>query len=121
MIMAKPGTFFVRVLAGSLTGAMKQQQINRELEEAARQLGFDVRFEKGAFRGGRCIVRERNVVMLNRRHPPEVHFAVLADSLRDLPLDAVKLAPAVRDALEEAWRRKAALPGSDDMAADVQA
>jgi hypothetical protein len=67
-----------------------------------------VRRERGAFRGGRCTVGAAEVVVLNRRHPPEVHLAVLAESLRGLPVEQLYLRPAVRAALEDAWARLAA-------------
>ncbi len=84
---------------------MKTQHIVKELEQAAQQLGVRVRFEKGNFRGGLCTVEDQQTIVLNRRHPPEVHVALLAESLRDLPIDTVYLKPAVREALEAAWER----------------
>ncbi|SHK60377.1 hypothetical protein [Rhodothermus profundi] len=76
-----------------------------ELIAAARQLGLEVRLETGPFRGGHCIKQGDELIMLNRRHPPEVHLALLAEALRTRPLDTLYLKPAVRRALEEAWAR----------------
>ncbi len=84
---------------------MKPQQIVRELEETAGQLGLAVRREKGNFRGGRCVVGDAEMIVLNKRHLPEVHLVILAESLRDEPLETVFLRPAVRHALEDAWAR----------------
>jgi hypothetical protein len=82
---------------------MKTTTVLEELEQAAAQLGFVVRKEKGNFRGGVCTVDGEAIIMLNKRHIPDVQLVVLADSLRDAPIDTVYLKPAVRDALEEAW------------------
>ena len=82
---------------------MKPAQIVRELEEVARHFGMHVRFEKGRFRGGRCVVEGETFVVLNKQQPPETNVAILAESLRDLPLDTVFVRPAVRRALDEAW------------------
>lgn len=82
---------------------MKTQQIVEELKQAAERLGFRVRSEKGNFRGGRCIVGSENTIMLNKRHAPETQLIVLAECLRDAPLEDVFLRPAVRSALEDAW------------------
>lgn len=90
---------------------MKADQIVRELEGVARHFGVQVRFEKGRFRGGRCVVEGERFVVLNRLHPPEVNLSILAESLRDLPLDTVFVRPVVRRALEEAWQASA--PPSD--------
>lgn len=84
---------------------MKPQYIVKELEEVARQLGWPVRTERGSFRGGRCLVNGEQLIVLNKMHPPEMHLAILARSLRGLPVDTVYLKPAVRAALEEAWQR----------------
>lgn len=95
---------------------MKTEQIVEELKRAAAQLGFEVRTEKGNFRGGRCKVGEEEIIMLNKRHVSEVQLLVLAASLRNLPVDKIFLKPAVRTALDEAWGRQESLEveGADD-------
>ena len=82
---------------------MKTQNIVKELEEAARQLGLEIRKEKGNFRGGSCVVGGNPLIMLNKHHVPEVHLTVLAECLRDYPVETLYLKPAVRKALEETW------------------
>jgi hypothetical protein len=74
-----------------------------ELEDVAERLGFEVRAEKGNFRGGRCTVGETDLIMLNKRHHPERQLIVMAEALRDAPLDTIYLKPAVRQALEDTW------------------
>ncbi len=88
---------------------MKTTQIVKELEEAARRLGVRVRREKGGFRGGYCIRNGEKILMLNRQQPPELHVAILASALKDLPVDTVYLTPVVREALEDAWKQKSIL------------
>ncbi|MDX1420422.1 MAG: hypothetical protein R3181_10690 [Rubricoccaceae bacterium] len=82
---------------------MKPTALVQALEEAHRRLGVAVRRDRGAFRGGRCVVAGEEVVVLNKRHPAEAQVAILAESLRTLPHDQVYLRPAVRAALEDAW------------------
>ncbi|HHP7239623.1 hypothetical protein [Longibacter sp.] len=82
---------------------MKTTTVLEELEQAAEQLGYVVRREKGNFRGGVCTIDGEAIIMLNKRHIPDVQLVVLADSLRDAPVDTIYLKPAVRDALEDAW------------------
>ena len=84
---------------------MKTNEIVRELEAAVQQLGVIVRRERGNFRGGYCIRDDEEILMLNRRHPAEIHLSVLASALRDLPVDTIFLRPVVRRALEESWNR----------------
>lgn len=85
---------------------MKTEHIVEELKAAARQLGLQVRIERGNFRGGRCKVGAEEMIVLNRRHLPEAHLVILAESLRDLPTETVFLRPAAREALEAAWQRQ---------------
>ena len=85
---------------------MKTPQIVKELEEVAEQLGVRVRREKGNFRGGICVRDGEEFLMLNRVHPPEVHLAILAESLRALDVESVFMKPLVRQALEDAWARQ---------------
>ncbi|PSQ97079.1 MAG: hypothetical protein BRD55_03995 [Bacteroidetes bacterium SW_9_63_38] len=82
---------------------MDTTTIIEELENVAERLGFEVRIEKGNFRGGRCIMGGEELIMLNKRHQPETQLVVMADALRDAPLDTIYLKPAVREALEETW------------------
>lgn len=82
---------------------MKTEHIVAELEQAVRRLGYEVRYEQGRFQGGRCTVNGEALVVLNRRHPPEAQLAVLAESLRDLPIGNIFLRPAVREAMEALW------------------
>ncbi len=85
---------------------MKTQVIVKELEEIARQLGLGIRKGKGNFKGGRCIVGGEDLIVLNRHHLPEIHLSILAEGLRDLPVEDVSMKPAVRKALEEVWDSK---------------
>lgn len=82
---------------------MKQKEIIRAFEEAVEALGATVRYEKGNFRGGRCSVDGEPLVVLNKRHSPDVHMNILAEVLREMPVDTIYLRPAVRQALEEIW------------------
>jgi hypothetical protein len=82
---------------------MDTTTIIEELEDVAGRLGFEVRIEKGNFRGGRCLMGEDELIMLNKRHQPETQLVVMAEALREAPLDTIYLKPAVRQALEDTW------------------
>lgn len=92
---------------------MTDAQVLDALTEIAGSFDVPVRHEKGNFRGGRCIVGGEELILLNKRHPPEVNVAILAQSLHDLPLDTVYVRPAVRQVLE------AHRPTSDVSSADA--
>jgi hypothetical protein len=82
---------------------MDTTTIIEELEDVAGRLGFEVRIEKGNFRGGQCIIGGEELIMLNKRHQPETRLVVLAEALRDAPLDTIYMKPAVRQVLEDTW------------------
>ena len=93
----------VPTVPGPQSLSVKPPALVSALEDALRQLDVRVRRERGAFRGGRCTVAGRDVVVLNKLHPPEAQALVLADALRELPHDTLYLRPAVRTALDDAW------------------
>lgn len=82
---------------------MDTTTIIEELEGVAHRLGFEVRTEKGNFRGGRCMVGDEELIMINKRHQPETQLVVMAQALRDAPLETIYLKPTVRQALEDTW------------------
>lgn len=85
---------------------MKPAAVAVAFEEALGHLGVRVRRERGAFRGGLCVVAGEPAVVLNRAHPAEAQVAVLADAIRQHGgADGLYLRPAVRAALDDAWAR----------------
>lgn len=92
---------------------MKTQKIVQELEEAAKKLGLEIRKGKGSFRGGLCTISGQETIVLNKLHVPEVHLTILAESLKEMPLDTLDLKPAVIKALEDAWDAQSAMVAED--------
>ena len=88
-------------------------------EDALKRLGVPVRRGRGPFRGGRCTVAGREVVVVNSLHPPEAQAVVLAEALRELPHDGLYLRPAVRAALDDAWAQMDRGTTGDDSDADT--
>lgn len=80
---------------------MTSQQIYEELKIVAEQKGLAVRLELGDFDGGICTVKERQVILVNRRHdlPRRVH--VIARALHASGLDDVFVKPAIREIIED--------------------
>jgi len=71
-----------------------------ELEALARDLGYPVCYEEGAFRGGRCRLGGRKMILLPRRSGTDERIEQLAAALSGLDLDAVYVRPALRALLE---------------------
>ena len=92
---------------------MKAKKIVQELEEAARNLGLAIRKGKGSFRGGLCTLSGQETIVLNKLHVPEVHITILAESLKNYPIDSIELKSAVKKALQDAWDAQEAMVAED--------
>lgn len=64
-----------------------------KLETLFRQLGYRLRYEKGNFKTGACMIQNSKVVVVNRFLDTEAKIAALIDLVANLPLDpsAVKM------------------------------
>lgn len=59
----------------------------QELEEEIKTLGYVLRYEKGNFNGGYCIVKHTKVVVVNKFFSLEGKIAVLSDINRQIKAD----------------------------------
>jgi hypothetical protein len=80
---------------------MKHQDLIEELQNIAAQLSVVIRYERGDFEGGYCILRDQRLLLVNRRLMPSRKAAVLAVALQEIGLDDVYLKPAVRAYIED--------------------
>jgi hypothetical protein len=87
--------------------ATRTAQLVNELEELAQRCGIEVRHEKllrevgYRARSGSCIVREKNLVILDRTLQPAEQVEILAEALRGQDLENTYLSPAARRLLQE--------------------
>jgi hypothetical protein len=56
----------------------------QELEEEIKTLNYILRYEKGNFNGGYCIVKHTKVVVVNKFFSLEGKIAVLTDIIRQI-------------------------------------
>ena len=80
---------------------MKHEELIAELEEIARQLGVTVRYEKGDFEGGFCILKTQKVLIVNKKLSPNRKAAVLAVALHEIGLENMFIKPALRGYIED--------------------
>jgi len=80
---------------------VKQEELIEELQSAAQQLGVTVRYEKGDFEGGYCILREQKMLLINKRLIPARRASVLALALREIGMENVFLRPALRAYIDD--------------------
>jgi hypothetical protein len=80
---------------------MKHEDLIEELQTVAAQLSVNIRYERGDFDGGYCILRDQRLLLVNRRLAPSRKASVLAAALQEIGLDDVYLKPAVRAYIED--------------------
>jgi hypothetical protein len=77
------------------------EQIIDELKQVAAQLGVSVRFEKGDFKGGFCIVKENKIIVINKFANTQRKAAILATALKELGIDDIYINPRLREIIDE--------------------
>lgn len=80
---------------------MKLEILIQELQNVATQLGVTIRFERGDFEGGYCILRDQKILLVNRRLFPARKASVLAMAMHEIGLEDMYLKPAVREYIED--------------------
>jgi hypothetical protein len=86
---------------------MKHEELIIELELLAVQLSVVVRYEKGDFEGGYCILKTDRILLINKRLMPNKKASVFALALHEMGLDNVFIKPAVREFIEDEVARTA--------------
>lgn len=80
---------------------MDKEALLEELRETCQQLGYTIRYEKGDFGGGHCILKEQRLLVVNKRFTIERKISTVARALGELGVDAIFVKPAVRDLIEK--------------------
>ena len=77
------------------------EEILQELKAVADQLGASVRFEKGDFKGGYCIVHDKKVIVINKMTNLQRKVMILSTALKELGTDSIYITPKIREVIEE--------------------
>jgi len=72
-----------------------------ELEELAHQFDLTIRYEKGDFEGGYCILKEQKVLVINRRLLDSRKASALAVALYDFGIGTMYIKPNLRAFIED--------------------
>jgi hypothetical protein len=80
---------------------MENQELLTELEMIASQLGIKLRYEKGDFEGGYCVLKSERIIVINKKLSPNLRLSVIARGINEIGLNNVYVKPAVRDFIED--------------------
>lgn len=72
-----------------------------KLEKMVEEAGYVLRYERGTFQSGYCILESRKVVVLNKFLQTEGRINTLVDLLPSLQVDPLTLTPESRKLYEE--------------------
>lgn len=80
---------------------MKEEELLLEIEQTAQDMGLRIRYEKGDFDGGYCILRDENIIVANKKLSPIKKCSVIAQALGEFGIDDVYMKPIVRTYVED--------------------
>ncbi|MGD1840289.1 MAG: hypothetical protein ACFB0B_05245 [Thermonemataceae bacterium] len=72
-----------------------------KLEEIFSESNYFLRYEKGNFKSGYCILREKRVVVINKYFTTEGKINCLIDILKQIAIDHDKLTPPSKSIYEK--------------------
>ena len=72
-----------------------------KIEDVFKELEYTVRYEKGTFQSGYCIVDEHNIVVVNKFFDTEARINCLLEILDKVPYDADSMSEATQKTLKK--------------------
>ncbi len=99
---------------------MTQEQILKELEQLATVSNIAVRYEKGDFEGGFCVLKAERLIVVNKKIAPARKASILAQGLAEIGIEEMYLKPAVREFIEDELARQIPTEGRDGLAKTVK-
>jgi hypothetical protein len=77
------------------------EEFIQDLKVLAVQLGAEVRFEKGDFKGGYFLLKESKIIVINKMANLQRKAMILSMALKELGIDEVFLTPRLRELIDE--------------------
>jgi hypothetical protein len=77
------------------------ESVLQDLKQLAQEMGAKVRFERGDFKGGYCIVREDKTIVINKLSTLQKKIMILTAALKDLGINEHFIQPKIREIIDE--------------------
>ena len=97
---------------------MKDEEVLSGLEKIVESLGIQLRYEKGDFVGGYCVLEEKRMLLIPSGLNAAQKTKVLARELAQMNLENVFIVPALREVIDQAGGA-AALPEETTLSEDI--
>ncbi len=79
----------------------KPEAILEELEKFVRGLGITLRYERGDFEGGYCVLKEQKMIVINKIANTQKRISLLAQSIVEMGIDESLMSPTVKEIIED--------------------
>lgn len=83
------------------------QTLLKKIEDLFDELDYAVRYEKGSFQSGYCLVENRRIAVVNRFFDTEARINCLLDILSRLEYEPASLSDKSRELLDK-WQKEQA-------------
>lgn len=77
------------------------ESIIQELKDVAGLKDIKIRFEKGDFSGGYCILKTERVIIINKSTSLKRKAIVIAMALKEIGIEDIYVNPKIREIIEE--------------------
>jgi hypothetical protein len=80
---------------------MTVEETLSELEIVAHDMGVHIRYEKGEFDGGYCLLRDERIIVVNKKLNSNRKASVLSQAFGELGIENIYIKPAIRLFIED--------------------
>ncbi len=78
----------------------KKDTLIEDLIEVLGKLDFSVRTEKGAFKGGFCLLRDQKLFLLNKNLEQDKKINILVKNIAGIGVEGIYLKPNIRELVD---------------------
>lgn len=79
-----------------------------KLQEVIAESDYTLRYEKGNFKSGFCVLKDQKIIMVNKFYPTEGKINALYEILRTVPLDTSRFTEKSQKFYHELTQQSAA-------------
>ncbi len=80
---------------------MNYLQLIADLEELTRQMNIQLRYEKGDFEGGYCVLKDQKILVINKRLTDARKASAMAQALSEYGIETTFIKPTLRAYIED--------------------
>lgn len=79
----------------------KPETILEELEKFVRGLGINLRYERGDFEGGYCVLRDQKMIIINKLANTQKRISLLSQSIIEMGIEESLMDENIKSIIED--------------------